>query len=274
MTDMSPRHESDNNYPVYTQPFRGDTDNFYSHRRDFVNIVDRTSPPLTGGPEHNGAECFKSNGGEHLPDLQLDCIKELHARGTSETRRFEHEASKQAQDEESKRIEEYTVKVDKEVGDHVKETLPFIPAIIADAAERGQDVAPVYEMPYVDESQLTRQPTDIGTPGYDDPRRQSQSRSQGYPRVNFDHNGICSPQWTRDYQNLIWDTTTECRRMTAIYDGDTATLQSIAGVLDPRSVRSLRPAEQELLNDLTKQGLRPFYVERGDNRRYIYVTIP
>ncbi len=62
--------------------------------------------------------------------------------------------------------------------------------------------------------------------------------------------------------------------MTAIHDGDTATLRSIEGVLDPRSVRSLRPAEQELLKDLTKQGLQPFYVERGDNRRYIYVTIP
>ena len=242
--------------------------------QQFRNTAPQMERPLsTYGDRSNvaaGSECL-SNGGKHLPDLQLDCVKDLHQRNShtrgSETQRFEHELSRQRQDAEMKELREYNDRVDHIAEGSVAQASETMGAKIVEGAAMGRDTVDVYTLPEFDRQPMQNQVLDTRRP-------RGWVNDSPLPVVDFDQYGNCQGNEYANRLHTIWSAGVECKRQIAVQSGDTKTLESIEADIDPSYVRPLRAAEKEMWDDLQARGLQPHFVQRGDNSRHIYVNIP
>jgi len=272
MTDLAQRFIKDTDHSGYHEntPVLVTLQDRIDHRLYYHQEPQGASPAGLRGSDRRGDECL-GNGGKHLPDLQLDCLKELHEKNSNkapdEVRRFEHEASRQRQDAENNRINEIKAKVDNLVENQVAQANENMAAKIVAGAARGQDSVAVYKLPDIDTKEMEIQV-------YDTRRPRLWQNDSPLPAVLFDKEGNCTGNDYANRQAGIWSVEVECKREIAQQSGDTKTLESIAAEIDPSYVRALRPAEKELWNELDAKGLKPFFVQRGDDTRHIYVRIP
>jgi len=262
MTDIAQRFISDR-----------DQSNFIERVPNLVSMEDQAKYQLArhSAPQDRPASECLANGGKHLPELQLDCLKDLHDKNSNkapdEVRRFEHEASRQAQDAINNTINEYRAKVDKMVEHQLVDASETMVAKIVAGAAAGKDSVEVYKLPDIDQKQMQIQV-------YDRNRPREWRVDSPLPIVEFDKWGNCSSNEYYARTTPIWSKDVECKRQIALQSGDSETLNSIEGEISPRFVRELRPAEQKLWDDLSTKGLQPFFVERGDESKHIYVRLP